>query len=142
MHKKWKGYFTVEASFILPIILFLYLLIILAALFLYCRCAISQDDFLLGMRAERFTGEENGCGEVIYGLKDAGAWPAESYVKERVAGRRGYYPFFPTTEGDCRVQAERIVVRTLQKASGKPIIKELYKTNPVGIIREGRKGHA
>ena len=55
MHKKWKGYFTVEASFILPLVLFLYLLIILAALFLYCRCMISQDNFLLGMRGERFS---------------------------------------------------------------------------------------
>lgn len=42
MDKKYRGYLTVEAAFIMPVILFLYLLIILTALFLYCRCAISQ----------------------------------------------------------------------------------------------------
>ena len=70
MCKKWKGYLSLEASMILPIVLFLYFLIILAALYLYCRCAISQDTFLLCVRAERFTYGENNYGEVIYGEEE------------------------------------------------------------------------
>lgn len=59
MRKKCNGYFTIEAAFILPIVLFIYLVIILSAMFLYCRCVISQDEFLLSMRGGRLTlGEE------------------------------------------------------------------------------------
>ena len=140
MHKKWKGYFTVEASFILPLVLFLYLLIILAALFLYCRCMISQDNFLLGMRGERFSEGKTGYGEVIYGTAEADHWRAEEYVEERMLGRRKYYPYFGTTEGRFEEVGEKVMVRAVQRGSAKSIQKELYKVNPIEIVRERRKG--
>lgn len=139
MHKKWKGYFTVEASFILPLVLLLYLLIILAALFLYCRCMISQDNFLLGMRGERFSEGGAGYGEVIYGTAEADNWPAKGYVEERMLRRREYYPYFSTTEGAFEEEGEKVAVWAMQRGSGKSIRKELYKINPIKIIREGRK---
>ncbi len=140
MHKKWNGYFTVEASFILPLVLFLYLLIILSALFLYCRCVISQNSFLLGMRAERFSEESGGCGEVIYGMEEAAGWQAQSYVEERMLRLRRFYPCFPTTEEIYEENRAKVAVRAIQKGSGKMMEKELYKTNPIKIIREGRRG--
>ena len=140
MRKKWNGYFTVEASFILPLVLFLYLLIILSALFLYCRCVISQNNFLLGLRAERFSEEGGGGAEVIYGKEKVESWSAESYVREKMPGLRQVYPYFPTTEEVYEESREKTIVWAAQKGSGKIIKKELYKINPIEIIRERRKG--
>lgn len=139
MCKKHNGYFTIEAAFILPVVLFLYLLIILAALFLYCRCVISQDDFLLGMRAGRFTWGENDYGEVIYGNGQENTWSAEGYVEERLADRKQFYPFYPAETGQCRINKETIIVQTTQKGSKNRITKVIQRVNPVQIIREGRK---
>ena len=140
MHKKWKGYFTVEASFILPLVLFLYLLIILAALFLYCRCIIAHDFLLRGSLGVRFSGGGTGYGEVIYGTEEADNWRAKEYVEERMPGRRKYYPYFGTTEGTFEEGKEKVVVRAVQRGSAKSIRKELYKVNPIEIVRERRKG--
>lgn len=139
MHKKWKGYFTVEASLIMPIVLFLYLLIILAALFLYGRCAISQDNFLLGMRAGSFTWGEDYYGEVIYADAEKGAWGAEAYVMERLSYQRRFYPFFPSEEGECRISGETVLVQTGQRALNDTITKNVQRLNPVEIIRKGRR---
>lgn len=136
MHKKWKGYFSIEASLIMPIILFLYLLIILAALFLYCRCAISQDTFLLGMRAGSFTYGESGYGEVIYGEEDV--WTAEDYIQERLDYKRHTYPLYPYTEGRCVIEREKIRIWTTYKDRGESLVKNTLRHNPVRMIKEGR----
>lgn len=139
MHKKWKGYFTVEAAFVMPIVLFLYLLIILAALFLYCRCAISQDNFLIGMRAGSFSFGEEGYGEVIYGKAEKDLWSPEEYVNERLLYKRAFYPFFPTETGTYKETDGKVMIETGQKGSQVLITKSLQKINPVKMIREGRK---
>ena len=140
MHKKWKGYFTVEASFILPIVLFLYLMIILAALFLYCRSAISQDQFLLAMRAQRFTQGEDYYGEVIYGAEEFEDWKPKEYVEERLERRKAFYPFFSTEAARCQIEADFILIESRQKGSKQLITKTVKKVNPIKIIREWRKG--
>lgn len=139
MHKKCKGYFTIEASFILPIVLFLYLIIILAALFLYCRSVISQDNFLLAMRAGRFTWGEDYYGEVIYGSEEKQSWQAKEYVEERLIRRRAFYPYFTTEEGRYRADGGSILVSSRQTHSQAAITKIYQKSNPVSIIREWRK---
>ncbi len=139
MRRKWNGYFTVEASLIMPIVLFLYLLIILASLFLYCRCAISQDNFLLGMRAGTFTWGEDHYGEVIYGETEKEGWEAEAYVLDRLYYKRRFYPFFPSKEGECRISGETVVVQTRQKALNGNITKNIQRLNPVEIMRRGRR---
>ena len=139
MCKRYNGYFTVEAAFILPIVLFIYLLIILSTMFLYCRCVISQDDFLLGMRAGNFTWGENNYGEVIYGNEQKNFWSAENYVQERFADHERSYPFYPQKSGQCQVSKEYVIVQTIQKGAKNQIIKVVQKINPVEIIREGRK---
>ncbi|MDD6491764.1 MAG: hypothetical protein PUG54_06000 [Firmicutes bacterium] len=139
MHKKWKGYFTIEATFILPIILFLYLLIISAALFLYCRCAISQNNFLLAMRAARFTQGEDYYGEIIYGNTKDGSWQAEDYVKERLTQIENHYPFYPARGGECKVDEGYALVETGQRSSKLLITKKVQRLNPVEMVRKGRK---
>lgn len=139
MHKKWNGYFTVEASFIMPMVLVLYLLIILSALFLYCRCAISQDCFLLAMRAERFTWGEENYGEVIYGLEEDGFFQAQEYMEKRMERKKVLYPFFPTEAGEYVIEEDYVLVQTGQKGSRNLIIKVTQRQNPVRIIREWRE---
>ncbi|NBJ94187.1 hypothetical protein [Parablautia muri] len=138
MRKKWKGYLTVEASFIMPIILFLYLLIILAALFLYCRSAISQDNFLLSIRAGRFSWGEDDYGEVIYAEKDTSLWLAEAYVEKRLDYKRAFYPFFPTQERGCIVRDDAVLVEGRQKGSKASITKITKMINPITGIRQVR----
>lgn len=139
MRKKLKGYFSMEASMILPMILFLYLMIILAALFMYCQCAISQDTFLLSMRAGRFTFGERGYGEVIYGEENAEKWPADAYVQERLELRKNTYPFFPYTGGICEIGTESVNIRVWNRKYEESLSKSTQKINPVKMIREGRK---
>ena len=137
MRKRWKGYYSIEASLIMPIVLFLYLMIILAAVFLYCRCVISQDIFLLGMRAGSFTYGKSGYGEVIYG--EEGVWTAEDYVQERLDGKKYTYPLYPYIEGSCVIEKERVKVKTTYKAHGESLVKWIQRYNPVRMIKEGRK---
>ncbi len=139
MRKKCNGYFTIEAAFILPIVLFIYLLIILSAMFLYCRCVISQDEFLLSMRGGRFTWGEENYGEVIYGSEQEVFWSAENYVQERFAAREGSYPFYPQEKVQCKMDSEVLTMKVVQKGSNKEIIKQVQKINPIKMIREGRK---
>lgn len=138
MHKKRKGSFTLEASFILPVVLFLYLIIILAALFLYCRSAISQDNFLLAMRAGKFTWGESDYGEVIYGLEGAPYWDGVNYVKERLEKKRSFYPFFPAEEESCCIEEDWAWVESRQKGTEKMVRKTFRRINPVKIIRKWR----
>lgn len=143
MKKRKKGYFTVEASLIMPIILFFYLLIILTALWFYCRCAISQDNYLLAMRAAQFTAAGEGYGEVIYG--ERGEFSPQTYVEERLHLKRPYYPFFGTREGGCQITGNRVIVWTRgeeRKGRRVEIAKEVNRLDPVQIIREGRKTNA
>lgn len=136
--KRLKGSFSLEASFIMPMVLFLYLLIILAALFLYCRCAISQDTFLLCMRAERFTYGETDYGEVIYGEEETN-WLPDDYVLERLEQKRSTYPGYASLGGECRITEEDVAVEVRERGLENPIIKRMRKINPIDIIREGRK---
>lgn len=139
MHKKVNGYFTVEATCILPIVLFLYLLIILAALFLYRRCIISQDNYLLSMRAGRFTDSKENYGEVIYGADAAALWQPEVYVKERVYRKSRYYPDFSLKTVNCIVTDEQVSIcidGNGLKAGSKKVIE---RVNPIKIIRKERK---
>ena len=139
MCKKLKGYFSIEASIILPMVLFLYLMIILAALFMYCRCAISQDTFLLRMRAGRFTLGENEYGEVIYGEEKTEKWAADDYIQERLRLWKNRYPFYPYAGGTCETDMESVSVRVWSKGNKELLHKQTQKINPVMLIREGRK---
>lgn len=136
MCKKLRASFSLEASFIMPIVLFLYLLIILAALFLYCRCVISQDVFLLCMRGERFTYGEENYGEVIYGTEESSL---ENYIQERLIYKRNTYPAYSFSGEVLRMNEDLVLIQVKQKGSLIPMKKQVKKINPVKLIREGRK---
>lgn len=135
MHKKLKASFSIEASFVMPIILTLYVLIILTALFLYCRCVISQDMFLLCNRGSSFSYGESGYGEVIYGENKG----MEDYVSERLKSRQRVYPFYSYEGGTITIYEDRAVIQVKQKKAENFMKKQTQRINPVSLIREGRK---
>lgn len=63
-----KAYFTVEASMVIPMVIFLFSFIFYLTFFLYDRCIASQDAYILAFRGSRLC--EKDAGEI------------EQYVKE------------------------------------------------------------
>lgn len=139
--KKWNGYFTIEASFVVPIILCLYLSVVSVALFLYDRCLVSQDSFLLGMRMATFTGAGESYGEVIYGNAEETAFSKESYVAERWEMRRSYYSRNEWEKLICMTGKDYLQISVCGKTDTNRIYKKLQILNPVKEIREGRKNN-
>lgn len=136
MHKKLKGYLTLEAAYIMPVVLLLYVLIILAGFYLYNRCVISQNNYLLALRGSRFTVSYKNYGEVIYGDMEVGGYN-EDYLMTRLEYKEKFYPFYePLVK---RVWAENgcIVVAT-EGFNNLKITKKAEQINPVEIIREVR----
>ena len=135
-HRKWKGYFSLEASYIMPMVLFLYLLILLAALFLYCRCAISQDLFLLALRTQRFTEARSGYGEIIYGQE--GKLSKEEYFTERIQRRNRSYPVYRAESYGLEEEGEELCLWAREGNAKTVIMIRVKKINPVRIIRKER----
>ena len=59
VNKKIKGYFTVEASMIIPLVIFLIAFLFYLSFFLYNRCVLSQDAYILAFRGSVRCKEEN-----------------------------------------------------------------------------------
>lgn len=137
--KRWNGYFTIEASFIMPLVLFLYLAVVSAALFLYNRCVVSQDSFLLGMRVAAFTRAEENYGEVIYGEREQTELFAEEYAADRWARKQNYYLGDEWKEFICITEKDYIQIAVCGKADTDRINKKIQILNPVNRIRERRK---
>ena len=49
--RKYSGYMTVEASFIIPMVICVFVLIIYFTNYVYARCILSQDSYILAFRA-------------------------------------------------------------------------------------------
>lgn len=139
MYKKINGYFTIEASCIVPLVLFWYLLILLLALFFYSQSSISQDSYLLGMRASRFTYGEDYYGEVIYGDTSKAKWDAKAYVIERIQRKSSFYPAMEIRKQMCEITPSEVSVYVEGKGMRKGIRKICQVYNPITVIREERK---
>lgn len=75
-----KAYFTVEMSLVFPIVLFIMVLLIHFAFFLYGRCLLSQDTYLLAFRASIVNEEELGTDRASYVQEIAEAQFGEKYL--------------------------------------------------------------
>ncbi|MCI8355321.1 MAG: pilus assembly protein [Lachnospiraceae bacterium] len=138
MNKNWNGYMTVEASFLMPMVLFLYLLIILCGFFLYNRCIISQDNYLLAFRGSRFTEASDNYGEVIYGDMDKKEVD-ETYIRERMAYKAGLGPFYTPEQERVLRQGDMTVVASAGYGGTLTIVKRAEKLNILEIIRTTRR---
>lgn len=137
-NKKVKGYLTVEASFVMPIVLFLYLLVILLAFFLYNRCVISQDLYLLALRGSRFTDRSSLYGEVIYGEMEEKEVNTD-YLQEALTDRLQYYPFYRQQEGNIHTDDGDIEIETSGYGGTLTVNKRLERLNIREEIRKVRQ---
>lgn len=137
--KKVNGYFTVEVSFVMPVVLFLYFVILTSALFLYSRCTVSQDCFLIGMRGARFTWAKEDYGEVIYGDEKFSNAQKEDYMMVRWQRLGRYYLGNREQKATCVVDNHSSYIKVCGKNNMQAIEKKVEILNPVGQIRERRK---
>lgn len=138
MNKRWNGYFTVEASFVMPMILVLYLLIILCGFFLHNRCMISQDNYLLAFRGSRFTETSENYGEIIYGQMD-GKEVDTAYIRTRMARRAGIYPFYDPEAEQAGRKGDMTFAASVGYRGTLAIVKEAKRLNILEIIRMTRR---
>ncbi len=140
MNKKWKGYMTVEASFIVPIVLILLVLIVRSSFLLYDRCVISQDSYLLVFRGSCFTLGNRNYGEVIYGdmvQKE----PDISYVTSRMYERQRFYPFFGEGRLAVYFEGKRLKLENSGFNNLLRIKKQAERKNPLLTIRKEQMKH-
>lgn len=138
MYKSWKGYLTVEASFIMPIVLVIYLLIILCGFYLYNRCVISQDNYLLAFRGSRFTEAGENYGEVIYGDMQM-TKPDRKYLESRRDYKLQFYPLFDPDIKEIEAAADMITIKTAGYRGTLALIKKAERLNILEIVERTRK---
>lgn len=138
MRKSLKGYMTVEASYVMPIVIFLYLLIIFCGFFLYNRCVMSQNNYLLALRGSRFTNAGNNYGEVVYGDRKEKE-PDRQYLDARLQYTMRFYPFCRETESRVEITQENVIVETGGYGGTLKIKKEAERINIAAIIERTRK---
>lgn len=136
MYKKIRGYFTLEAVYLVPIILLLYALVIMGGFYLYDRCVISQDCYLLAFRAGQFTDSAVNYGKIIYA--DMTEEFDERYVRERFAYKSKFYPY--SMDLKCRVNKKNEVVNISVSAFRNllSVKKSVPCLNPIKIIQNVR----
>ncbi len=77
--RKVNGYLTVEASMIMPLVIFLMALLIYLTFFLYNRCVLSQDAYILAFRGS--ISDKEGESEILEYLEEsAGIQFGNKYV--------------------------------------------------------------
>lgn len=122
----------------MPMVLFLYLLIILCGFFLYNRCMISQDNYLLAFRGSRFTEASENYGEVIYGEMDEKEVD-ETYIRERMAYKAKLCPFYTPEEESALKEGDMTVVSSVGYGGALIMVKRAERLNILEIIRTTRR---
>lgn len=137
MYKKVNGYFIVEAVYLIPIVLLLYFLVIVSGFYLYDRCVISQDGYLLAFRAGHFSDSAENYGEIIYA--DMPEEIDESYIRDRFSDRSKVYPYLREGELKVKVQNEEVIVTVSGFRRLLSVNKSVLRQNPIKIIRDVRR---
>lgn len=137
MNKKWNGYLTVEAAFVMPVVLFLYLTFIVCGFYLYNRCVISQDGYLMAFRGSHFTGFGTDYGEIIYGSMGNGN-SAEEYVKSRLSYKSERYPFCRMELQEVKATGDSLFIRITGYRGTLEIKKRAECFNIINIVERTR----
>lgn len=132
------GYMTLEAAFIIPWVIFVFVFLIYAAFFLYDKCVLFQDSYTLCFRAS-VQKEENGVSgylsshmEKQFGKKYFGVGKIEKSAEQTDKEVRVY--------GMCSVKAPFRHFLMVPQAGGWQIQTQAKAQiiNPVKIIRKCR----
>lgn len=127
--RKTKGYFTVEASMIIPLVVVLLGLIFYLTFYMYDRCVISQDAYIQAFRGTLYCGKESEDIEHkirsethdLYGKKYVGVEHLESDLR--------------VERNSVTVEAVGIMAATHWKFT---VQKEAERICPVDFIRKVR----
>ena len=113
--KRYKGYMTLEASLLMPMVICILALLIYFTYYLYGRCIISEDSYILAFRAT---------------VSDKGGTPYDpaGYVAERscdVAGKKYFGNSKPVFEASISGKDVRVVgtSEARHRAMGKYFLK-------------------
>ena len=146
----FKGYLTVEASFIVPFILFLYIFLVFTAFFLYSKCLLWQDYYLLSFRGSTLTDWSAGYGETAYGyLSKRKEERTRCYIEQRSVDliEGGKYPAFQKEEEQIEIDNTEVAILIRGKSRipfwrEKEIKVDVQAAiiNPIMVIREERRG--
>lgn len=136
--KGLKGYMTVEAAHVMPIVLLLYLLVLTAAFLLYDRCVTSQDYYVLALRGSRFTEAGEHYGEVIYGrMQETDVM--QTYLTARLHRRRSYSLYERKETKMVETEKNAIRIFSLEASGALFMKKEAERINPLGKLKESRR---
>lgn len=102
--RRFKGYMTLEASLIIPMVLCVFALLIYFSYYLYGRCILSQDAYVLAFRAS---------------VENSSQWKDDpaGYVAQKAARQAGSKYFgssFPSF--DTSIQGKEIRVKGRSRA--------------------------
>lgn len=139
MNKNWSGYLTVEASLVMPLVIMIYLLMILCGFYLYNRCVISQDNYLLAFRGSRFTDAGKNYGEVIYGEMEQSNDSNHQYILERMEYKSRLYPFCNVNQKKTEDTGNKVVVTTAGYEGALVMKKEAERLNILEIVKKTRR---
>lgn len=148
--KKIGGYLTLEATFIIFIIVMLYVFLITTSFYLYDRCLLNQDTYLLAFRANVFTDAEESYGEIVYGRKEK-RFNSNDYVQSRIQRLMSKYPLYrerehsiAETETEVKIQQKGDIkipfLDIAEQYIGKILIhKKVSYENPIEFIGNQRR---
>ena len=139
MDKKLNAYMTVEAAYIMPLVLALHLLVLVSGFYVYDRCVVSQDLYLLAFRGSRFTECGNHYGAVVYGDLEVGKFDKE-YIEQRYFYQRTRYPFWDKGKAGIGVNEDKLQLSQSGFFGHLVLRKEAQWINPIAEIREKRRG--
>lgn len=139
MNKNWNGYFTVEASLVMPLVIMIYLLIILCGFYLYNRCVISQDNYLLAFRGSRFTDAGTDYGEVIYDEMEKNNNNNNQYILQRLEYKSRLYPFWNMDEQEIKTAGNKMIIASAGYKGTLVIKKDAEKLNILETVRKVRR---
>lgn len=136
----WNGYFTVEATLLMPVVFFLILFIINMGFFQYNRCMVDEDIKIAGLRASNRWMDS--AGEI-----------QEKLRKEQAAERKLVAASVPVRESKIDQTKMELVdttsTRTLLPTAWLPgavdakwniqIKNQIPRYNPTGFLRDCRK---
>lgn len=137
-NKSLRGYMTVEAAYVMPIVLFLYVMILTAAFLLYDRCVTSQDYYVLALRGSRFTDADEYYGEVIYGKMQETDIMRE-YLTGRLHRRKSYSLHRRKETKEVETEGNLVRIFSVEDSGTLFMKKEAERINPVERLKESRR---
>lgn len=137
-HKKVKGYMTVEAGFVMPWVIFLFVFLIYAAFYLYDKCVLFQDAYTVCFRGSIQKEEAGALDYINAHMKEQ--FGSKYFGTGGVQGSAGKEGQEVIVSGICRVRVPFDHFLTMAGKEGWRIQAEARAriVNPTKIIRRCR----